>query len=165
MSQSFERSMLQELPRLRRYAESLTRSACEAEDLVQDALVRAWRFRASFRPGTNLRAWLTRIVKNEFLSQRQRGRREEAGLWISESFACDPDQEWRIRVGEVLAALPQLPTGNRRALLLVAAEGLSYDEAARRCGCDANVLRSRVRRARVKLAELTDGAAEHTRAP
>ena len=166
MSQRFERDMVQALPLLRRQARFLTRSPWEAEDLVQDALVRALRFRDSFRPGTNLPAWLQRILKNEFLTQRRRERRglEDANGRSPDEIACNPNQEWRIRVGEMQDALYRLPHANRRALMLVAAAGLSYQQAAQMCGCEANVLKSRVRRARVKLAELTGAEASPSEA-
>ncbi|RAK57636.1 sigma-70 family RNA polymerase sigma factor [Phenylobacterium deserti] len=158
MSDSFREAMLGQIPKLRAYATALTGSSVEADDLVQDALVRVWRFRDAFQPGTNIAAWMFRILKNEFLTQRTRRRPmvEDPDGQLSGQLTCDPDQEWRLQYGEILDALPLLPDDNRDALLLVVAGGLSYQEAAHVCGCDVGVLKGRIRRARVRLAELTD---------
>jgi RNA polymerase sigma-70 factor (ECF subfamily) len=166
MRDDFRNAMLEQIPRLRAYAMALTGSSVEADDLVQDALVRVWRFRAAFQPGTNLGAWMFRILKNEFLTQKSRKRPivEDPGGLLSNQMPCEADQEWRLRYGEILDALPHLPDDNRDALLLVVAAGLSYQEAAQVCGCGPGVLKGRVYRARVRLAELTDATERLERA-
>ncbi|HEV7385073.1 MAG TPA: sigma-70 family RNA polymerase sigma factor [Phenylobacterium sp.] len=157
MKDDFRDLMLAEIPRLRASALALTGSAVEADDLVQDTLVRAWRFRERYLPGTNLAAWMFRILKNAFLTQRT-GRRswvEDVDGQYSSQIALAPEQEWRVQFAEVLHALPQLPDDNRDAVLLVGALGMSYQEAADACGCDIGVLRGRVHRGRAQLADLT----------
>nr|MEA2798855.1 polymerase sigma-70 factor, subfamily [Phenylobacterium sp.] len=157
MKDDFRDLMLAEIPRLRASAVALTGSAVEADDLVQDALVRAWRFRDRYILGTNLAAWMFRILKNAFLTQRT-GRRswvEDVDGQYSSRIAFAPEQEWRVQLTELLDALPQLPEDNRDAVLLVGALGMSYQEAADVCGCDIGVLRGRVHRGRAQLADLT----------
>ena len=154
----FKEDMLRELPRLRAYAAGLMGSISEADDLVQDALVRIWRFRDGFSPGTNLSAWMFQILRNEFFTQRRKPQLAMENIEANPARAVtsSPNQEWQLRYRELLEALPRLPAPNRHALLLVVAGGLSYEEAARSCGCDIGVLRGRVHRARAQLAELTD---------
>ena len=157
MTETFQDLILAEMPRLRSLARGLTGSSTEADDLVQDAVLRAWRFRESFLSGTNFQGWISRILRNVYLSQKS-----ERASWVEDvegqysgQVLAAPDQEWRLRCAEVLEALPQLPSDNRDALMLVAAVGLSYQQAADVAGCDIDVLRGRVRRARVQLADLT----------
>ena len=154
----FKEAMLRELPRLRAYAAGLTGSISEADDLVQDALLRIWRFREAFSPGTNLSAWMFQILRNEFFTQRRKPRLPTETIEASpaRAVATLPSQEWQMRYRELLEALPRLPAQNRDALLLVVAGGLSYEDAARSSGCDVGVFRGRVYRARAQLAEMTD---------
>lgn len=157
MSDTFQDLILAEIPRLRTLARGLSGSTTEADDLVQDAILRAWRFRETFLSGTNFQGWISTILRNVYFSQRS-----ERSSWVEDvdgvyagQVPAAPDQEWRLRFAEVLNALPRLPSDNRDALLLVAADGLSYQQAAEVAGCDVDVLRGRVRRARVQLADLT----------
>lgn len=153
----FSRAMAAVLPDLRAYAVSLAGSAIEGEDLLQDALVRIWRYRASFRQAASLRGWMFSVLRNERRSQRAR-----RAPWIAEpdgavpdGGACAPPQEWRLQWREVQAALARLPAANRQALLLVVATGCTYAEAAALCGCDLGQVKSRVHRARARLARMT----------
>jgi RNA polymerase sigma-70 factor (ECF subfamily) len=157
MTTDFHDLMLAEIPRLRASATGLTGSPAEADDLVQEALLRAWRFRDGFQSGSNFSAWMFRILKNLFLTQLMERRSwvEDIDGQYSSQIQCAPNQEWRLRYVEVLAALARLPEDNRDALLLVVASGLSYQQAAEVAGCDVDVLRARIRRARVQLAGLT----------
>ncbi|WP_372786939.1 sigma-70 family RNA polymerase sigma factor [Phenylobacterium sp.] len=157
MSDDFRDLMLAVIPRLRASAIALTGSAVEADDLVQDTLMRAWRFRDRYILGTNLAGWMFRIMKNLFLTQRtgQRSWVEDIDGQYSSQVPFGPEQEWRIQFAELLDALPQLPDDNRDAVLLVGALGMSYQEAADACGCDIGVLRGRVHRGRAQLADLT----------
>ena len=120
---------------LRRYARSLTRDETQAEDLVQDTLVRAYERRGSFRPGGNLRGWLLSILHNTFIDGRRRHvaefRRLEQAAALADT-AAPPEQESRVRLQQVQAAFMSLPDEQRAALHLVAIEGLSYQEAAER---------------------------------
>jgi RNA polymerase sigma-70 factor, ECF subfamily len=153
---SFSDSMIEILPKLRAYALRLVRSPTEADDLVQDALVRAWRFQHSFEEGTNFAAWMLRILRNEHFTQlqKQRARVSSVEGQPEAEVSSQPSQEWSYRCGEVIAALPQLTDDTRDALLRVIG-GSTYAEAGRSCGCDENTMKQRVRRARVKLAAIT----------
>lgn len=158
MSDVFKDELVAMIPKLRGHAMVLTRSSAEADDLVQDALVRAWRFRDGFQPGGNLGAWMNRILRNTFYSNvaaRRRIVQDVDGRYAAE-LTCDPDQEWRVKHGELLEALKLLSPEARDALLLVAAEGLSYEEAAAIAGCPVGTIKSRVNRARERLLELVE---------
>ncbi|HEY9216638.1 MAG TPA: sigma-70 family RNA polymerase sigma factor [Phenylobacterium sp.] len=156
MTDGFRNDVIALIPRLRAYAMSLARSDSEADDLVQETLMKAWRARASFEPGTNLQAWLFTILRNNFFSEtlvRRRTTQDVDGRHAAQ-LAASPDQEWRLRYGEMLGALDRLRPHARDALLLVAASGMSYEEAARISGCPVNTMKSRVKRARSSLANM-----------
>jgi RNA polymerase sigma-70 factor, ECF subfamily len=156
MTDTFREDMINLIPKLRAYATVVTGSVSAADDLVQDVLVRAWRYRAGFIPGSNLKAWMFRILRNEFLSQvRHRVPTVAVDGIYSDFMSCKPEQEWRQRYSELLGALSQLTDANREALLLVAA-GLSYEQAAEACGCAVGTIKSRVCRSRQRLAEIID---------
>jgi RNA polymerase sigma-70 factor (ECF subfamily) len=158
MSDPFRDEVVALIPPLRGYAIALTRSSAEADDLVQDALVRAWQFRAGFKVGTNLKAWLYKILRNTFYTQAEKKRRtvQDVDGKYAAQLICDADQEWRLVYDELLVALGRLSADTRDALLLVVAAGLTYEEAAEIAGCAVGTMKSRVNRAREKLAELTD---------
>jgi RNA polymerase sigma-70 factor (ECF subfamily) len=151
----FKRQLLDHIPRLRAFALSLTHNAEEADDLVQDVLLRAWRARESFEVGTNLHAWLFRILRNTFYNDAVVKRRavQDVDGALAAKLPTAPNQEWRVRWSEMLEALQQLKPQAREALLLIAAAGLSYEEAAQICGCPVGTIKSRVKRARAHLAE------------
>lgn len=158
MRDPFQDEVVALIPRLRAYAMSLAGSSAEADDIVQDALMRAWRFRDGFQAGTNLRAWLYRIVRNAFYTHAAKRRdtvEDIDGKWAS-TLSCGPDQEWRVQYEELLRAIGQLTPDARDALLLVVSSGLSYQEAADICGCAVGTMKSRVNRARHRLAQLID---------
>lgn len=158
MKDLFQDQVVALIPRLRAYAMSLSGSSAEADDIVQDALVRAWRFRDGYQMGTNLRAWLYRIVRNAFYTQAAKRRdtvEDVDGRWAA-TLSCTPDQEWRVQYAELLRALDQLSPDTRDALLLVVSSGLSYQEAAEICGCAVGTMKSRVNRARGRLAQIVD---------
>lgn len=152
----FRDGLIALIPKLRAYAISLTGRTAEADDLLQDALVRAWRFREGFEPDTNLKAWAFRILRNEFLSRLAAGRAtiQDVDGKFAAALAFAPEQEWRLAYSEVLEALDQLSPITRDALLLVTASGFTYEEAAELCGCAVGTLKSRVNRARQQLMAL-----------
>jgi RNA polymerase sigma-70 factor (ECF subfamily) len=168
MPDVFREAMLELMPKLRAYAVGLTGSTVEADDLVQDALMRAWRFRDRFAPGSNQAAWMFRILRNEFLTQltSRRATVQDIDGHIAGQLSCAPNQEWRVQYCELLDALPLLSADTRDALLLVVGSGLSYEDAASVCGCEISAMKGRVRRARLRLAELIDfDASEPARRP
>ena len=158
MRDVFPDAVIALIPMMRGYAMSLTRSRSEADDLVQDTLVRAWRFRTAYEPGTNLKAWLYKILRNIFYSNHARRRLvvQDADGRLTAQLSCTPEQEWQVEFGDVLRSLDRLTPDTRDALLLIVVAGLSYDEAAEVCGCATGTLKSRGSRARARLAELLD---------
>ena len=154
--------ILAAVPRLRAFAISLTGSVDRADDLVQETLLRAWTHFDSFQTGTNLNAWLFTILRNLFRSDyRKRKREVEDGDGIySQCLTSLPEQTGNIELAELRTALAKLPHGEREALILVGADGLSYEETAQICGCAVGTIKSRVNRARTRLAKmlLIDGA-------
>jgi RNA polymerase sigma factor (sigma-70 family) len=151
-----------QLGSMRRYARSLTRDSADAEDLVHDALVRAYERRETFRQGGNLRAWLLSVLHNSFID-RGRSQRAEAGRiaqseYLAES-RMEPPQDHVVRLAQVKEAFLDLPEEQRSALHLVAIEGLSYQEAAFALAIPVGTLMSRIGRARASLRNMEDNAA------
>jgi RNA polymerase sigma-70 factor (ECF subfamily) len=155
-----------QLGSLRRYARSLTRDGADAEDLVHDALVRAYERRGTFRAGGNLRAWLLTIVHNVFID-RMRSRRSEAARIEQVGHLADgsvpASQDHSVRLSQVREAFLALPEEQRSALHLVAIEGLSYAEAAEVSGVPLGTLMSRIGRARAALREMEEGPSAKAR--
>ncbi|RWA76870.1 MAG: sigma-70 family RNA polymerase sigma factor [Mesorhizobium sp.] len=164
--QGMERSMARfdivgQLGSLRRYARSLTRDGADAEDLVHDALVRAYERRGTFRSGGNLRAWLLAIVHNIFIDRVRSCRSEAARIEQAGHVAytsAPASQDHSVRLSQVREAFLSLPEEQRSALHLVAIEGLSYAEAAEVSGVPLGTLMSRIGRARAALREMEEGA-------
>ena len=152
--------VIAQLAPLRRYAHTLTRDETLAEDLVHDALVRAYERRATFRSGANLRTWLLAILHNTFVDRwRQREaewRREAEASRLAETTA-PAEQESRIRLQQIAQAFQALPDEQRAVLHLVAIEGLPYNEAARALGIPLGTLMSRIGRARAALRSFEEG--------
>lgn len=148
-------AMLAAMPGLRAFAISLCRNRDQADDLVQETLLRACANLDSFKQGTNMGAWLHTILRNYFCSERrkQRGRMEPIDLH-AQRLAAKPTQIAQAEYRDVCHALTKLPFGQREALILIGASGLSYEEAARVCGCATGTLKSRVKRGRADLAQL-----------
>jgi RNA polymerase sigma-70 factor (ECF subfamily) len=144
------------LPSLRAFAWSLSRNSADADDLVQDTLIKAWTHQDKFEPGTNLRAWLFTILRNTYYTAVVKRRREvadEDGKHAAR-LSSAPTQEWSVAVKSMQAALQQLPSEHREALVLVGAAGLTYEEAAEICGCALGTIKSRVNRARARLLRI-----------
>jgi RNA polymerase sigma-70 factor, ECF subfamily len=144
------------IPSLRAFAMSLCGNRDYADDLVQDTLMRAWMKMDRFEAGTNLHAWLFTILRHAFYSDRRKRRREveDADGSYASRLTTIPGQEARLDLEDFQKALMKLSADQREALLLVGAEGLSYEEAAEICGCVLGTLKSRVNRARTRLAAL-----------
>jgi len=139
---------------LRRYARSLAKDGIEAEDLVQDALVRAYERRFSFRSDGNLRAWLFSILHNTFVDGTRSRSSEVARLKsVTEttSEVLEAPQDHVVRLAQIRAAFLELPEEQRAALHLVSIEEMSYQEAAASLGIPVGTLMSRIGRARAAL--------------
>ena len=153
--------ILAAVPSLRAFAMSLTNKPDRADDLVQDALMRAVAHINRFEVGTNLHAWLFTILRNVFHSEYRRRKREveDADGSYAIRLSAPPEQNARLDFEDFRKALAQIPADQREALLLVGAEGLSYEEAAQVCGIALGTVKSRVHRARTRLAQIL--AVEH----
>jgi RNA polymerase sigma-70 factor (ECF subfamily) len=151
-----QEEMLASIPRLRAFAISLCGDVDKADDLVQEALHRALANIDSFQPGTNMLAWLITILRNFFYANYRKLRREteDADGRYAESLKSLPEQESRLEFEELRIALGKLPPDQREALILIGGSGFSYDEVAKICGCASGTIKSRVNRARARLAEL-----------
>ena len=148
--------ILAAVPSLRAFAISLSGNADRADDLVQETLLRALANIHSFQPGSNLPAWLFTILRNLFRSEYRKRKREveDADGSYADSLKSQPDQLGRVEFQEFRTALKELPDEQREALILVGASGFSYEEAADICGCAVGTIKSRVNRARTRLAKL-----------
>ncbi|HEX7665517.1 MAG TPA: sigma-70 family RNA polymerase sigma factor [Polyangiaceae bacterium] len=145
----------------------LTRNPTEAEDLVQDSMVKAIRARDQFQPGTNLKAWMFRILTNTFINKYRRGGLERAIFdgpdadpladgWVSASTMRqlrDPEQIALMPIveGEVRRALDELPAEFRLAVVLCDVEEFSYEEIANIMQCPIGTVMSRLHRGRKLL--------------
>ena len=159
---SFRDAMIALIPALRIQAATRVRSRSEADDLVQETLTRAWCYRGSFQEGSNLKAWLFKIMQNCFYHDLSRQRDTVAdieGRWAA-MLSVAPSQEWRLQYNDMLSALDHLPPDARAALVLIGASGCSYEEAAELANCPVGTLKSRVNRAREKLASLIDNGVD-----
>lgn len=149
-------ALITHLGPMRAFALSLTRNGSDADDLVQDAIVKAWNNIESFTPGTNMQAWLFTILRNTFYSSRRKAKREVSdpdGI-AAASLSEKPAHDGRLAMGEFMAAFSELPVEQREALSLVGASGFSYEEAAEMCGVATGTIKSRVNRGRARLTEL-----------
>jgi RNA polymerase sigma-70 factor, ECF subfamily len=150
------------LPDLRAFARFLVRDRAEADDLVQDGLVRALGALDQFQPGTNLKAWLFTILRNGFYEHMRRRKRERTALeaHFAEDEAAPPPQVSRAEMADLAQLLWRLPPLLREALVLVGAQELTYEEAATICAVPVGTMKARVSRARAQLARLAHG--DHT---
>jgi RNA polymerase sigma-70 factor (ECF subfamily) len=156
VSATFKADLLAAIPSLRAFAVSLSQNADKADDLVQETLVKAWDKHESFQLGTNLKAWLFTILRNEFYSQmRKRGRevQDSEGV-MTAKLAVHPSQHGQLDLKDFRMALEKLPEDQREAIILIGASGFSYEEAAEICDCAVGTIKSRVSRARTRLQEI-----------
>jgi RNA polymerase sigma-70 factor (ECF subfamily) len=148
------------MPAFRAYARWLSGSQDTADDIVQEALLRAWAARETYRKGSHFKAWMFTILRNTFLSLARRRKfegeyREGAEAWL----AAPANQLDHLSVLELRSALGKLPEQQHHTLMLVVADGCSYAEAAEICGCEIGTVKSRVGRARSALQAMLDGDA------
>lgn len=153
--------MIGQIPYLRRYARALTQNVSDADDLVQNCLVRAIAKMDRFEAGTNLRAWLLAIMHNIFIDSFRKRRRArevcETTETIQKGLFTPANQFRRVQVTDVEAALSKLPAAQRSTLLLIALENLTYEEVARITEVPVGTVRSRLSRARHALIQMVDG--------
>lgn len=155
-SAAFKTQLIDLLPSLRAFARSLAHNPAQADDLVQDTLVKALANVDRFEPGTNLRAWLFTILRNHYYSQLRKSKREieDADGKFAARLSTRPEQDGSVDLEDFKVAFQQLAPDHREVLTLVGASGCSYEEAANICGCAVGTIKSRVNRARKKLSEM-----------
>lgn len=155
----FRTQMINIIPSLRAYARGLCADREFAEDLAQETMIRAWAARDSYTQGTNFKAWMFVILRNQFYTIARRNSRMAA--WdpeAAERLLVQPaPQQHHIHMSDVEKALRQLPAEQREVLMLVGAGGASYEEAAEVMGCAIGTVKSRLCRARGALAGLING--------
>jgi RNA polymerase sigma factor (sigma-70 family) len=141
------------IPALRAFAISFCRDASEADDLVQETLLKGLANIHRFEPGTRLKSWLFTIMRNTHYTRAKLAARERPGAenCASAQPTTLPSQEWSVRGREVARAVRSLPHSQREVLVLIAVLGMSYIEAAGICGCAVGTVKSRLSRARHEL--------------
>jgi RNA polymerase sigma-70 factor (ECF subfamily) len=149
----FKRELVTLIPHLRAFARTLTGDATAADDLAQDAMMKAWDARASYQMGTNMKAWTFMILRNQFYSEKRRSwRQSQLDQEAAErTLVAVDDPEAPVALDELRQALNTLPEEQREALILVGAGGFAYEEAAEICQCAVGTVKSRVSRARKAL--------------
>lgn len=152
----FKAALMEVTPHLRAFARSLCGDPVQADDLVQDALLKAWNARESYTENTSFKAWTFTILRNSFYSEKRRSWRStglEPGVAEATLVASD-DPDKGLELVALRNALEHLPQDQREAIILIGAGGMAYDEAAEIVGCAVGTIKSRVSRARKALAEL-----------
>ncbi|MGI9170443.1 MAG: sigma-70 family RNA polymerase sigma factor [Caulobacteraceae bacterium] len=150
---AFKKGLVALIPHLRAFARTLTGDPTAADDLAQDAMMKAWDARASFEMGTNMKAWTFMILRNQFYSEKRRSwRQSQLDQEAAErTLVAIDDPASPVALDELRLGLGMLPSEQREALVLVGAGGLAYEEAAVICGCAVGTVKSRVSRARRAL--------------
>src|SRR5689334_6377790 len=155
----FHRLIEAEIPRLRRYARALARSADRADDLVQETLLRAIAKAHLWQAGTDIRAWLFTIMHNQYVNMVRRAKRDEVTVDIeqmSSSLVATADPTSSRQLRELERSLACLPREQREVILLVGLEGMSYEGAAQVLSVPVGTVRSRLSRGREALRRLMD---------
>ena len=156
MSDTFRDELIEGIRSLRGFARTFHHDAARAEDLVQETMLKAWTKREQFQEGTNMRAWLFTILRNTYLSELRKKKREveDADGIYTDHLAEKPRQEGVVMIRDLKAALARLSDDQREAVILVGASGFTYEEAAEIVGVAPGTIKSRVSRARTALAEM-----------
>jgi RNA polymerase sigma-70 factor, ECF subfamily len=158
---TFKRDLVALIPHLRAFARTLCGDAAAADDLAQDAVLKAWDARSSFQMGTNMKAWTFMILRNQFYSEKRRSwRQSQLDQEAAErTLVAAEDPEAPVALDEMRLAMGMLPSEQREALILVGAGGFAYEEAADICGCAVGTVKSRVSRARRALQGILEAGA------
>lgn len=155
----FRDGLVEAIPYVRAFSRTLCGAKAAADDLAQETLTKAWAARASFQPGTNLKAWLFMIARNQFYSEKRRAWRSVA--WDEEladaRLIAPSGQLQHVELGDLKRALTKITPEQREALILVGAGGLSYEEASVVCNCAIGTVKSRVARARQAIERMLNG--------
>jgi len=166
-SQDVRHQLVAFLPRLRAFALHLTHDPVRSDDLVQNTVLQAWANLDRFQLGTNLEAWLFAILRNSFYSDHRKRRREieDPEGRLAKRLMVQPEQEAKLMLDDLRDALARLPPKARTALILVAAQGETYEDAATLCGVAVGTIKSRVNRARSQLVEILQMENRHDLGP
>jgi RNA polymerase sigma-70 factor (ECF subfamily) len=150
---AFKAELVALIPHLRAFARTLAGDPTSADDLAQDAMMKAWDARQSYQMGTNMKAWTFMILRNQFYSEKRRSwRQTQLDQEAAErTLVAVDDPEAPVALDELRLGLSMLPAEQREALILVGAGGFAYEEAADICGCAVGTVKSRVSRARRAL--------------
>ncbi|HNQ78555.1 MAG TPA: sigma-70 family RNA polymerase sigma factor [Acidobacteriota bacterium] len=161
--ESFEKAVLSNMPFLKNTAFKLTRHVEDGEDLLQETLLRAYRFFDHYEPGTHPKAWLYRIMKNTYINSYRKSKREpmskngedvelfsSADSFTGSRLMLDPQRAYSNRdlLEKINSALLRLPSEFKEAVVLCLVDGYSYKEVAGRMGCPIGTIMSRIHRAR-----------------
>lgn len=158
---AFRDELVALIPHLRAFARTLCGDATAADDLAQDAMLKAWDARESFEMGTNMKAWTFMILRNQFYSEKRRSwRQSQLDQEAAErTLVAVDDPEAPVALDELRQGLAMLPAEQREALILVGAGGFAYEEAAAICDCAVGTVKSRVSRARRALQAILESGA------
>jgi RNA polymerase sigma-70 factor (ECF subfamily) len=161
LEEQFKRELIALIPHLRAFARTLAGDPASADDLAQDAMMKAWDARASYQMGTNMKAWTFMILRNQFYSEKRRSwRQTQLDQEAAErTLIAADDPESPVALDELRLSIGMLPAEQREALILVGAGGFAYEEAAAICGCAVGTVKSRVSRARKALQAILEQGA------
>lgn len=157
---AFRSGLVETIPQLRAFARSLCGRRDVADDLVQETMMKAWQSRERFQTGTNLKAWLFAILRNEYFSSHRRAKTvaNYAAIEATKPEGVEAEQNAKLDLTDLMRAFDQLAPEQKEALILTIGE-FSYEEAAAICGCAVGTIKSRISRARKHLEQLLEGNA------
>lgn len=157
-------SIVDLIPALRAFARTFYRNPTDADDLVQDTLLKALKSFGSFEPDTRLKSWMFTIMRNTFYTRAKVYAREAPGVadCVGNRPAVEASQEWSLRSREVRDAIERLPHHHREVLILIGVLGVSYEETAEICGCAMGTVKSRLNRARQRILDDLGGETSDT---
>lgn len=150
---AFEKQLLNIIPDMRAFAKFLSRNPTDADDLVQDAVVRALKAYRQFDLGTNMKAWAFTILRNTRINNLRRRSFDDIDEHELALLPTPPNQLQCVELREVLAVLDTLSPAHREALILIRASGFSYEEAAQVMKCKLGTIKSRLSRADAALRD------------
>jgi RNA polymerase sigma-70 factor (ECF subfamily) len=155
-SEVVRKDLIRYLPNLLAFAMSLRRNRQDADDLLQETMLKAWSNIDTFTEGTNLRAWLFTIMRNTHNTQYRKSEKERMNEYLGDAseVGVPPRQMSTAEARDILKALQKLDHHQRETLLLVAAQGFNYEEAAKIVDCPVGTIKSRLNRARKRLAKV-----------
>ena len=155
----FRELLIAALPHMRAYARSLTGSADQADDLVQDTALRLMGAQEQYRQGTNFRAWAIAALRNRFIDLRRRARFHGGSIDDIDTslFAHPASQETIVYFEETAREFWRLTPAHREIITMVGINGMSYEQVAQVLGCPIGTVRSRLARARAELQAAIDG--------